>query len=99
VRQRLAYIDDRLAIGDLSKEVIYYDEHGKPIQSKGKGKVEPIGFKRHIEDLLRVLGYTQKDEAVANESDAIYDEKRKRREEAARKLEDMIVNLLSGGGG
>lgn len=97
VRDRLAYIDDRLAIGDLSKEVVYYDERGRPIKSEGKSRIEPVGFKRHIEGLLRVLGYDPK--PVAEGERSVYDDKRKLREEAARKFEELIVNLVSGGGG
>lgn len=99
VRDRLAYIDDRLAIGDLSKEVVYYDEKGRPMKNEGKGRVEPVGFKRHVEGLLRVLGYVPKDEPVADAKSAVYDDRRRLREEAARKLEDLIINLVSGGGG
>ena len=97
VRDRLAYIDDRLAIGDLSKEVVYYDEKGKPIKSDGKSRVDPVGFKRHIEKLLRILGYESEGAPVEEGRSEVYDDKRKRREEAAQKLEELIVNLVAGG--
>lgn len=91
VRQRLAWIDDKLATGDLSKEVVHYDENGKPIKGGG-GYTDPVGLKRHLAQLYAVLGVDVEVAPLQHEGKLTQE-----RSDVASKMERMLLAIVGGG--
>lgn len=87
VRDRIVYISDRVASGDISAEMKHYDKHGREI--KGEGKSDPVGFKEHMRKLYAMIGIEE------NEPNR----KENLREKAAEQALNFFTKGLGMGGG
>ena len=93
VRRRIDWINDRVASNEISAEIKHYDEHGRPI--RGGGKSDPVGFKRHVSQLYRVIGvdidldHTSGDSRTKTSGD---------KGDVAKRMEKFFLSALMGTG-
>jgi hypothetical protein len=85
VRERIGLLQDRLATNELSMETKRYDKYGREIKEKSEERMVPVGFQRHLKNLLAFIGEDTDEPDLPSE------------EQAEAEAEDILGFLLSGG--